>query len=270
MEQKTAPSQMGQTIQVNDLNMYYEEHGSGRPLVLIHGGTSTCAMWQAHLPLLSQYFRVITPDSRGHGKTNNPKGELSYRIMADDVVGLVQALGLEKPVIGGYSDGGQVALEIGMRYPGLASGLVIGAAWYRFTETYQNFLREFGLERPGEVNFEYLEKTFPDFVELWKTEHIWSADPECWKTLLKQISKMFWTPLDYTAEDFQKVTDPAFILMGDRDGIIEVEQAVEMYHLIPHAELAILPNTTHMSALESKLLTELIFDFISRQYLPMQ
>ncbi len=88
-------------------------------------------MWQTHTPFFARHFRVIAPDSRGHGRANNPTGEFSYRLMADDVVALVQALGLTKPLICGYSDGGQTALEIGMRYPNLAAALVVGAAWYR-------------------------------------------------------------------------------------------------------------------------------------------
>jgi pimeloyl-ACP methyl ester carboxylesterase len=270
MEQMTGPSRSGQMLKVNDLCIYYEEYGSGKPLVLIHGGASTHSMWEPVIPLLSQHFRVIIPDSRGHGKTNNPQGELSYRLMATDVVGFVRTLGLAKPLICGYSDGGQIALEIGMGYPGLASALVIGAAWYRMTDTYQDFLRQFGFERPGEVNFEYVEKTFPELLEVLKAEHMGSGDPGYWKTLLKQISLMFWTPLDYSAADFQKITDPALILMGDRDGTIEVEQAVEMYRLIPHAELAILPNTSHMTALQSKYFSEVVLDFLLRQTHPPQ
>jgi pimeloyl-ACP methyl ester carboxylesterase len=74
---------------------------------------------------------------------------------------------------------------------------------------------------------------------------------------------MWWTPLDYTAEDFEKITKPTLILLGDRDGIIELEQAVEMYQLIPSAELAILPNATHFSA-GSELTMNIVLDFLLR------
>ena len=116
-------TQHGQYARANGLKMYYEERGSGPPLILLHGGTATSSMWEPQIPFFIQHFRVITPDSRGHGKTNNPTGEFSYRLMADDVVGFIQGLGLTKPLICGYSDGGQIVLEIGMRYPGLAGGV---------------------------------------------------------------------------------------------------------------------------------------------------
>jgi pimeloyl-ACP methyl ester carboxylesterase len=261
----TVSNQPGRYATLNDVKMYYEEYGSGEPLILLHGGTVTLSMWQPHIPSFAQHFRVIAPDSRGHGRTNNPTGEFSYRLLADDVAAFIQALGLTKPLICGYSDGGQIALEIGMHYPNLTRALVVGAAWYKFSEVYLDFLKEFGFEGPGVVNIEQIRRAMPDFVEFWQTEHSRANDPDYWQTLLRQISTMWWTPLGYTAEDFQKIAKPTLILMGDRDGTIELEQAVEMYQLIPNAELAILPNATHMSAVtEGDLFTNIVLDFLLR------
>ena len=259
-------TQQGHYVAANGLNMYYEEYGSGEPLILLHGGTITSKMWQPYIPFFAQHFRVIAPDSRGHGRTNNPLGELSYRMMADDVAALLHALDLKKPLIFGYSDGGQIALEIGMRYAHLTKALVVGAAWYKFTEIYLNWLKAMGFEGPGVVNFEQLQKDAPEYwIKLLKTEHSSTDDPACWQTLLKQISTMWWTPLDYAVEDFQKITEPMLILMGDRDGTIPLEEAVEMYQLIPNAELAVLPNVTHMTALaENGLFLNIVLDFLFR------
>src|SRR5918998_344841 len=106
----------GTYIEANGLRVYYEVYGEGEPLLLIHGGTATSRSWASHLPAFTEHFQVFAPDSRGHGRTDNPTGELSYRVMADDVA----ALGLQRPLVLGYSDGGRIALELGMRYPGLA------------------------------------------------------------------------------------------------------------------------------------------------------
>src|SRR5262245_12073144 len=103
------PVEQGPYIHVNGMEMYYEECGSGPNLILLHGGTGTLHMWNAQLPYFARHFHVIAPDSRGHGKTNNPEGELSYRRMAEDVAVLIQTLGLNKPFVCGYSDGGQIA-----------------------------------------------------------------------------------------------------------------------------------------------------------------
>lgn len=255
--------QQGHYIQANGLNVYYEEYGGGKPLILLHGGTETSQMWQPFLSSLVPHFRVITPDCRGHGKTNNPNAELSYRLMADDIVAFIHALNLGQPLLFGYSDGGQIALEIGMRYPGLTAALVVGAAWYKFSETYVNALMSFGFEGSGVVNIEKLQGYSPEWVSFLKTAHTRSDDPDYWQTLLTQISTMWWQPLNYTAEDFDKITEPTLILIGDRDEGIEIEQAVEMYQLIPNAELAVLPNTTHFSAL-GRLSMNIVLDFLMR------
>jgi pimeloyl-ACP methyl ester carboxylesterase len=134
-------TQQGQFVEVNGLNMYYQEYGSGRPLILLHGGTVSSNMWHPFLPAFVSHFRIITPDSRGHGKTTNPSGELSYPLMADDFAAFIQALNLTKPLVFGYSDGGQIALEIGVRYPGLAGAIVLGATTYKLSETSTGFFK---------------------------------------------------------------------------------------------------------------------------------
>ncbi len=106
----TAPehteTQHGHFIHANGLDIYYHEHGQGQPLLLIHGGTLSGESWQPYRTAFAEHYRVIAPDSRGHGRTANPTGTLSFGLLADDMVALVQALDLHKPLICGYSDGG--------------------------------------------------------------------------------------------------------------------------------------------------------------------
>jgi pimeloyl-ACP methyl ester carboxylesterase len=259
--------QQGHYINLNGLNIYYEDYGSGVPLILLHGGTSTSQTWQPFLPLFTPQFRVITPDSRAHGRTDNPSGVLSYHQMADDVAGLIQALNLEKPLVFGYSDGGQVALELGMHYPGLCTALVVGAAWYKFSDTYLDTMYLAGFESPGGVNFEHIQRDSPDWVDEMKHDHVSSPDPDYWKTLLKQISALWWTPLDYTIDDFLKISEPTLVLLGDRDGIVELQQAVEMYQLIPNAELFVIPHADHFTA-KTELSMRIVEDFLLRHSSP--
>jgi pimeloyl-ACP methyl ester carboxylesterase len=128
-------------------------------------------MWQPFLSTFVPHFRVITPDSRAHGRTNNPAGELSYHLMADDVVAFIQALNLTKPLVFGYSDGGQITLEIGMRYPTLTTALVVGAAWYRFSQTYLDGLKAAGFESSGMVNIEQIQREDPEWVNHLIKDH---------------------------------------------------------------------------------------------------
>lgn len=248
-------------IQANGLNMYYEEYGHGHPVILLHGGTLTSASWGPQIPTLAQHFRVITPDSRGHGKTDNPSSKFSYRLMADDVAAFIQALNIYQPIVVGYSDGGQVALELGMRYPQLVRGLAVGATWFKFSESYLATLRHMGMERPGVVDIMQTETAMSDLIAMWQSVHARGSD--YWKTLLLQLSYMWLTPLNYTTEDFARVVTPTLIVVGDRDTFVPVEEAAEMYRLIPHAALAVVPSADHgLPFTHADLFAQLVLAFL--------
>jgi pimeloyl-ACP methyl ester carboxylesterase len=255
----------GHYVEANNLNIYYEEYGLGEPLVLIHGGLAVGNSFQPQIALFSEHFRVITPDSRGHGRTDHPGGELSYRLMADDVAAFIRALGLHRPSICGWSDGGQIALELGMRYPDAMKCMVVGAAWFQFRESYQNLLKEMGFEAPGIVNIEAMKQTMPEFVELLRSWHSPIHGPDHWETLATQISTMWWAPLNYTADDFQRIKAPTLVLVGDRDALIPVEEAVEMYRFISGAELCIVPNAEHsLPYMRTEMFSTVVLDFLLR------
>jgi pimeloyl-ACP methyl ester carboxylesterase len=255
----------GAYIEANGLRAYYEAYGEGEPLLLIHGGTATCRSWASHLPAFTEHFRVFAPDSRGHGRTDNPTGELGYRMMADDVAALVGALGLQRPLVLGYSDGGQIALELGMRYPGLARALVLGGTQFRFSEAYLEDARSLlGIAKGEEVDPEKLEREQPDWVAYLREAHGHVYGQGYWKTYVKQIASLWLTPLHYTSEDLGAVTDPVLLLVGDRDGAC-TEESVELFGLLPVAELAVAPGSDH-GFIEAKadLFDALALDFLVR------
>jgi len=256
----------GKYVQANGINIHYEEYGDDVPLILLHGGTSTLAEWQAHIPSFAPHFHIYALDSRAHGKTDNPAGRLSYRMMADDVAAFIKALDIPRPLVCGYSDGGQIALELALHHPGLTRALVVGAAWYKFSEAYVNGLKGWGFERPGEFDFDRVQATSPQFVEMWKTQHFREDDPDYWKSLLLQISELWLTPLNYTEADFKQVSDPVLIVIGDRDGMIPLEDAIEMYQMIPNAELAVLPNADHLGVvMNPETFIHIVLEFLMRQ-----
>jgi len=237
-------SQQGQYVQANGLKMYYEEYGSGEPLVLIHASLATGAgNWKAYIPYLSPHFRLIMPDLRGHGRTNNPQGEIRLPTLTDDLVAFIKELNLEKPFLCGWSGGGDIALDVGIRYPNSVRAMVVGGVTHRVSEEYFNTMRAMGAEAPGKVNFEQFEKAMPQFVELLRIAH--SQSPEHWKTLLTQISHEMLEPTLPSHDDLKKITTPTLIIWGDRDQYLPVEDAIELYRLLPNAELTVLPNTNH-------------------------
>ncbi|MEO7909783.1 MAG: alpha/beta hydrolase [Roseiflexaceae bacterium] len=263
MSTETGFTQAGQFASANGLKIYYQEAGSGEPVLLLHGGTATSNSWQDFVPMLAQQFRVIAPDLRGHGRTANPTGELSYRLLADDAAALVQALGLTKPLMVGYSDGGQTLLEFGMHYPDLARALVLGGTTHAFSDAYYRTLDEWGFEAPGVVNMDKIRTSMDDMIEYMQTEHAALGGPDYWQTLLQQISTMWLTPLNYTNADLQRISVPTLVALGDRDDAIPVQQAVDMYHILPNAELAIFPNENHGT---SAHFMQIVTDFLMRQH----
>jgi pimeloyl-ACP methyl ester carboxylesterase len=258
-------TQRGQYVQANGLDIYYEEQGEGSPLLLIHGGILTGESWQSYLPSFAKHFRVLMPDSRGHGRTHTPTGEMSFGALADDMVALVQALGLHKPLIFGYSDGGQIALDIGMRYPDVPQALVIGGAHLELSEGSRRWVRSIlGDPESPEVDFEHFEREEAGFAAFLKELH----GAQEWKTLLKNIKPMWNAQLNYSADDFARMTMPTLVLVGDRDDFVPVEDAIEMYRRLPNAEVAVIPNSNHTNFFDAPdtiaLLQPLVVDFLLR------
>lgn len=256
----------GQYLKAGDLTVYYETFGMGEPLVLLHGGgINAKGNWERFVPTFSKHFKVITPDSRGHGKTDNPKGELGFRLMADDVARFIESLPLERPAVCGYSDGGQICLELGMNHPDVASKLMIIGAHNRMTAEDLANLKEMGIEGPGQVDFRQVEKTDPQLVTRIR-QFSNAHDQEYWKTFLSQISKMWLTRLNYTEQDYRKITVPTLILVGDRDTYVSLEDALEMYRSIPKAELAVMADSDHYFPWsKTELFTKTVIDFLQRQ-----
>ena len=250
-------------VQANGVNMYYETHGQGEPLLLLHAGTLSADMWQPYLAAFTAHYRVIAPDMRGHGRSDNPTGAMSYRQLADEVVAFARALDLNKLPIAGFSDGGQVALEIGMRYPNLPRSLVVGGVWFQFTAKYRAWARDaLGDEESPEVDTVRLARDHPDWAA-W-LEQIYG--PDDWKPLLIHIKRMWTTPLNYTPDDFARVVAPTLVLLGDRDELVSIDEAAEMYRLLPAAELAVVPGANHGAFFSEKVAAfqSLMLDFLLR------
>lgn len=256
----------GRFISANGLEIFYRDVGQGRSLILLHGATDTHKLWQSSVPFFADSFRVLTPDSRGHGHTINPSNRLSYRDMADDLAEFIHGLKLEKPFVFGYSDGGQAALEFGMHYPDIPSGLVIGGAWYQFSVAYQEALRKAGFIGPGKIDFQIFEKFAPDDWKDRMQKFHPHPDPDYPKVLLNNLASLFWTPLNYDQKDFNKIQVPTLVMIGEKDEMVPLEEARELASLIPGAEFAIIPGATHNQVIVAGgEFLNIVMDFLLRQ-----
>jgi pimeloyl-ACP methyl ester carboxylesterase len=263
----SSTSASGRSIDVNGVALYYEEQGEGDPVILIHGGFASSASWQAVLPPLVDGLRVITPDSRGHGRSTNPAGELSYPLIADDVAALIGALELARPVVGGWSDGGQVAMELGARHPGVAGGLIVGAAYPDFgagglRETMRGVL---GADDAGTPDIAQVDEFLGDFAGVVKSWHPGGAQQ--WQALVQQSAPMWLDYAGLTPDDLQEIVEPALVLTGDRDELITLDLLVSLYRALPNAELAVCPQADHFGPLmpeRAGVFAGMIRDFAGR------
>jgi pimeloyl-ACP methyl ester carboxylesterase len=257
----------GRTIDVNGATLYYEEEGRGLPLVLVHGGLFSLAMYAALWPHLTDAFRVIALDSRGHGRSTNPGGALSYRLIADDVAALIGALGLARPLVGGWSDGGHVALEFGVRHPGVAGGLLVGAAAPDFANADRDAINReiLGVDAAGRPSIAHVERQLGALAAVVKSWH--PGGESQWHAIVHQTARMWLAGSSLTPEQVGRMATPALVLTGDRDTLAPLDPVIALYRMLPNAELAVCPLADHggpMTPARAPLFAAMIRDFGAR------
>jgi len=256
----------GRTIEINGASLYVEEHGEGTPVVVAHGGLGSSMLMGGLVRLLADRFRVITFDTRGHGKSTNPSGLLRYEQIADDIAALSEALKLDRPFVGGWSDGGEFALQLGIRHPGLARGLIAGGTSLELgTEKARADMRTFfQVDSKGRVDFDAFAATIgQQLLPMMRAAHPNGEDH--WKTIVQQSSEMWLIYDGLTPDQLKKIDTPVLVIAGDRDQFIPVEELTRLYRSLPAAELAILPGTDHFRPMgDPASFAELTADFMSR------
>ena len=251
------------TAHANGIDIHYLEQGEGDSLVLLHGGiVSTSPLW-AGIPIayascmdaLAAHFRVIAPDTRGCGRTRHREGPMTFDVLADDVAGLIEALGLERPAVAGFSEGGITATILGIRHPGAVSAIVNDAGFDAFDPAAPTvaMMRQMlgGSPDATEANpdiaarqFETSEQMRPLF-ELMKRDQDEGQGDGHWREYLQLTWQRVTSFPGYTYSDFASITAPTLILTGDRDDFCSVEMAVAAYRQLPDGELAVLPGHGH-------------------------
>jgi pimeloyl-ACP methyl ester carboxylesterase len=221
----------GQYANVNGLKMYYEIHGTGRPLVLLHGAFGTATVY----PALAKDRQVIAVELQGHGHTADVDRPLTYDQMADDTAALLKELKIEQADFFGYSMGGSVGLAIAIRHPKLVRKLAInGSRAGAMADTFDP------------VAFKQFSSIPADFAPpMLKDPYDKVApDPKQWPTLVAKIKKSGLEFKGFPPADLKAIKAPVLITQGDRDGT-RLEHAVEMFRLIPNSQLAVFPGADH-------------------------
>lgn len=259
----------GQYADVNGINLYYETHGSGRPMILLHGGLGLGEMFGPVLPALAERHQLIVPDLQGHGHTADIDRPLDMRLMADDIAALIGHLGLEKPDVVGYSLGGGVAMHTASRHPDVVGKLVMASANVWRSAIYSEMLAQQG--QVGAAAAEFLKDT-PMYESYMRT----APRPEDFPRLLDKIGKAMADDFDFS-EEVRALRVPTLVVAGDCD-MAPPSHYAEVFKLLGgglrdggwmgegrpgggHA-LAILPGLTHYNIFTSPLFAAVTLAFI--------
>src|SRR6188768_2544876 len=217
---------------VNGLKMYYEIHGEGAPLVLIHGGGSTIqTSFSKILPLLAQQYKVIAVELQAHGHTSDRDSVESFEQDANDVVGLLEYLKINKAHFLGFSNGGNTAMQIAIRHSSLVNKLVIISSFYKREGMMAGFFE--GMQQASLENMPALLKTY--YLQI-------NNDQEGLQTMFNKDKERMLHFKDWKDEDLAAIKNPSLIISGDKD-VVTAEHTVKMSQIIPNAQLLILPGT---------------------------
>jgi len=253
----------GRCVHANGIDIYYVEAGEGEPLLLLDNAmVSTNPVWASvpfayasFLATLAKHFRVIAPDTRGSGKSVHPGGPIPSALLADDAAAIIDALDLDRPLICGFSDGGETATLVGIRNPGSVRAIVNHGGYDLFNPDPQApaiaMTRRMlgGSAGAAQADPELSASRFPELqamFELMKSDHDSAQGAGHWKTVVAQTFDRITQPHGYTVEDLHAIAVPALILTGDRDPFCTVEEGAAACRALPAGELAVLPNTGHL------------------------
>src|SRR6059058_4062054 len=262
----------GRYAEVNGINLYYETHGTGRPLILLHGGLGSGEMFGPILPVLAERHQVIAVDLQGHGRTADIDRPIDVRLMADDIAALIDHLALASPDVVGYSLGGGVAWQTAFKYPKKIRKLVAVSANIRADAIYPEMRAQ-----QGQVNAAAAE--FMKDTPMYQLYQRVAPRPEDFPRLLEKIGASMSKDFDYSAE-VRGLQMPTLIVAGDAD-MAPPRHYVEVFKLLDgglrdggwmgegrpkggHA-LAILPGVTHYNMGISPLFAAVTLNFLDQQ-----
>jgi pimeloyl-ACP methyl ester carboxylesterase len=249
-------------VRVNGINLFYEVDGAGDPLLLLAGFACDHNHWDLVKPALATHYRVISLDNRGVGRTDAPDNRdqpYTTRVMADDAMGLLRYLGIERTHVAGHSMGGQIAQELALAYPDAVRSLILLATWATPDSLFSSVIQSWGelpqLLDPGKKSFVrvvlpwvFTEAFFETPGAVAVSIATWVGSPPPATGLYGQSQAILASD---TASRLSAISCPRLILVGRDDILTPVKFSQELARLIPGPDPEIIPHTGHHFVLES-------------------
>jgi pimeloyl-ACP methyl ester carboxylesterase len=225
-------------VKVNDIELYYETHGEGSPLVMLHGFTSSSSIWKPFIPEYRDQFKLIIPDMREHGGSTNPSKTFTHRQSAEDIYALLDHLGVDQFKAIGYSSGGMTLLHMTTQQPDRIKNMILIAS--------QPYLTKKARERLATMNADNIS---PEMWERYRIIH--HHGDEQIRMLRTQFNSMkdSYDDLNFTPPLLSTIKARTLIVSGDRDQYFSMQIPVSMFDAIPVSYLWILPNVDHNGVL---------------------
>lgn len=250
-------------VDVGTMRMYYDRRGpSGADtVILLHGGggdaNDPVGGWAAVADRVAEHFDVVLPDHRGHGRTTNPEGWMTFTQMGDDLNALIEHLDVGAVHVAGISDGGVMVLDQALRRPAtIRSGVIIGANYRVDALT---------LGAAEGIDADALERDHPEFAATFSARHDTGKYPGFWKDLLRQIIENNRVNPAWSPEDLRSIRCPMLLIAGEDDPFANLQQMVTMKSEIPGAEWLIVNHAGHaVHAEHPDFVGSRIVDFLRR------
>lgn len=241
-------------VQLGDVKTWYDEHGAGDSLVLLHGGLVDARFFEPNIAALAEHFHVYTPERRGHGHTPDVDGPINYQLMADDTIAFLETVVGRPSELVGHSDGAFVAMLVAMKRPELVKRLVmISGGFNKSGEAAPD--AEWNVDEIAEFLAPTYAEVSPDGIDHFKV-------------VATKVGEMAAKEPNLDAAELAKVTQRSLVMFSD-DDLVTLEHMVEMYNALPNAEFAVVPGTSHFLTQEKPaLVNTMVLDFLTNDPQP--
>lgn len=248
---------VGRYVDANGVHTYFEVTGEGEPVVLLHGGMSIAESWLGQTPALAQRYRVHVPERRGHGRTADVDGPITFEVMAEDTAAFMEAVGCGPAHLVGWSDGAVVAALLALRRPDLVRKTILIGQYFSLD----------GMTPQCAALFDRIETLEPMFRASY--DGLSPDGPGHFPVVFAKMRRLWQQEPDIALPELARITAPTLIMQGDHD-LVDVRHSAAVAEAIPGAQLAVVPGTSHAAPIEKPdLVNRLILDFLADDQVPV-